>query len=121
MLSLLLHTMFDRYAHPVEDFLANSVPTIAGPLIMGMHAYVFWLWLCIRLLETVDAHSGYSFPWSPFHLFAFQGGAERHDFHHSHNVGCYGSFTIFWDWITGTDQAFLDFKAKKTTKGDKKH
>lgn len=24
----------------------------------------------------------------------------RHDFHHSHNVGCYGTYTAFWDWVT---------------------
>lgn len=101
-----------KYAHPIEDIIANTLPTILGPIFMGTHAYVFWLWLFIRLLETIDAHSGYSFPLSPFHALPFQGGAERHDFHHSHNVGCFGSFTIFWDWICGTDQAFLEWKAK---------
>jgi len=25
-------------------------------------------------------------------------GVDRHDFHHSHNKGCYGTFTVFWDW-----------------------
>lgn len=102
-----------KYAHPIEDIIANTLPTVLGPLFVGMHAKVFWLWLFIRLLETIDAHSGYNFPFNPFHAFSFQGGAERHDFHHSHNVGCYGSFTIFWDWIMGTDQAFLEYKAKK--------
>mmetsp|Transcript_55562 Transcript_55562/g.109691 ORF Transcript_55562/g.109691 Transcript_55562/m.109691 type:complete len:263 (+) Transcript_55562:60-848(+) len=105
-----------KFAHPIEDIFANSIPTILGPLLMGSHAKVFWFWLFIRLLETIDAHSGYSFPLSPFHMFGFQGGADRHDFHHSHNVGCYGSFTIFWDWICGTDKAFLDWKAKKSKK-----
>jgi sterol desaturase/sphingolipid hydroxylase (fatty acid hydroxylase superfamily) len=105
-----------KYAHPVEDVIANTLPTVLGPLLIGMHAKVFWLWLFVRLLETIDAHSGYSFPCSPFHMFAFQGGAERHDFHHSHNVGCFGSFTIFWDWICGTDQAFLEWKAKTAAK-----
>jgi plant 4alpha-monomethylsterol monooxygenase len=104
-----------KYANPIEDLIANTIPTIIGPILMGSHAHVIWLWLFIRLLETVDAHSGYSFPWSPFHYFSWQGGAERHDFHHSHNVGCYGSFTIFWDWITGTDQQFLEYQARKRT------
>ena len=80
---------------------------------MGSHALVLWLWLFIRVMETVDAHSGYSFIMSPFHLLPFQGGADRHDYHHSHNVGCYGSFTIFWDHVMGTDEAFKAFQKAK--------
>ena len=102
-----------EFAHPVEDVLANLLPTLLGAFVMKSHPLTFWLWLVIRLFETVDAHSGYSFPFSPFHIFYWQGGSERHDFHHSHNIGCYGSFTIFWDWICGTDKAFNDFKSGK--------
>ncbi len=111
--------IFSKYAHPVEDLLVNILPTILGPFLIGTHCYVFWLWLAIRLFETVDAHSGYSFPYNPYHMFPFQGGADRHDFHHSHNVGCFGSFTIFWDWITGTDKQFLEFYAKKQAESKK--
>lgn len=102
-----------EYAHPVEDVLANLTPTLFGCMYMGSHALVLWAWLAFRLMETIDAHSGYSFSFSPFSLMPFQGGARRHDFHHSRNVGCYGSFTIFWDWICGTDAAFLEFENKR--------
>jgi sterol desaturase/sphingolipid hydroxylase (fatty acid hydroxylase superfamily) len=108
------------FAHPVEDVLANLIPTLVGCMIMGSHVVVLWAWLTLRLMETIDAHSGYSFSFSPFHLLPFQGGADRHDFHHSKNVGCYGSFTIFWDWLCGTDKAFLDFQRKKLEAGRKK-
>ncbi len=90
-----------EFAHPVEDFLANLLPTLLGCLLMGSHLFTLMLWIAFRLWETIDVHSGYSFKWSPWHLLPFQGGADRHYFHHSHNQGCYGSFTIFWDWITG--------------------
>lgn len=100
-----------EFAHPVED-LCNIFATVGGCLFMGSHAYVLWLWLVIRIAETVDAHSGYLFPWSPFSLFSVQGGAERHEFHHSHNVGNFGSFFIFWDWLMGTDVDYLAYKAK---------
>lgn len=40
------------------DAFANTLPTIAGNLIMGSHVVVFWAWLCLRIIETVDAHSG---------------------------------------------------------------
>ena len=106
-----------EFAHPIEDVLANMIPSLLGAFIMRSHPLTVWVWLAVRLWETIDAHSGYSFKFSPFHVFSWQGGAERHDFHHSHNVGCYGSFTIFWDWLCATDKAFLEFKEKEATKG----
>lgn len=39
----------------------------------------WWLWLVFRMLETLDAHSGYNFPLSPFQMLAtIQGGADRY-------------------------------------------
>ena len=102
-----------EYAHPIEAIFSNYVPTLFGPYILGSHAVVLLLWLAIRVFETIDAHSGYALPWSPWNLFlTVQGGAARHDFHHSHNMGSYGSFTKFWDWVTGTDIPFKEYQAK---------
>lgn len=42
-----------------------------------------------------------------------QGGAARHDFHHSHNRGNFGSFTIFWDRVMGTEQPYLEHMQKQ--------
>jgi sterol desaturase/sphingolipid hydroxylase (fatty acid hydroxylase superfamily) len=102
------------YAHPLEVILSNTLPTVGGALLVGAHPVVWFLWLWLRMVETVDAHSGYQLPFSPFHLLAsVQGGAERHDFHHSHNVGNFGSFFIFWDWIMGTDEAYRRWVTKQ--------
>lgn len=60
-------------------------------MLLGVHPLVLWLWLMIRVWETVDVHSGYALPISPFHLLF--GGPERHDFHHSHHTkGCFGTY-----------------------------
>ena len=61
-----------EYAHPIEDLFANVIPTIGGNLLIGSHIFTFWLWLFIRICETIDAHSGYTFPYSPFHIFSWQ-------------------------------------------------
>ena len=65
-----------------------------------VHAYVWGIYLATRVWETHDAHSGYELPlplrW-PFSC------ARRHDFHHSHNTGNFGGFTLFWDIVLGTD------------------
>jgi sterol desaturase/sphingolipid hydroxylase (fatty acid hydroxylase superfamily) len=90
-----------EFAHPIEDIFANVLPTFAGCLLMGSHTLIICAWLVIRIAETVDAHSGFNFRFSPFSFLPWQGGADRHDYHHSHNVGCFGSFFIFWDWAMG--------------------
>lgn len=105
-----------EYAHPVEDVLSNLIPTLSGCLIMGSHILVFWLWLAIALTFTIDAHSGYNFLLSPFNKLPFQVESDRHDFHHSHNVGCYGAAFRFWDSVMGTDKAFLAFEAAQKLK-----
>jgi len=106
-----------EYAHPVEEFFANFLPTFAGPALSGSpHAVVLWSYLSIRLWETIDAHSGYSFPWSPWKMIPFiQGGPDKHDFHHSHNVGNFGMLA-FWDWVCGTDKPYKEWKAKQDAK-----
>ncbi len=104
-----------EYAHPVEDVVSNIIPTLAGCLLMGSHILVFWLWLAIALTFTIDAHSGYYFLFSPFNKLPFQVGSDRHDFHHSHNVGCYGAAFTFWDSVMGTDKQFLEYQLKKVT------
>eukprot|EP00054_Salpingoeca_dolichothecata_P037161 m.9939 g.9939 ORF g.9939 m.9939 type:complete len:276 (-) comp7294_c0_seq1:75-902(-) len=103
-----------EYAHPVEAVVANTLPSYAGPALLGAHPVTFLIWIFLRVWESTDAHSGFLLPWSPWNLFlSVQGGVDRHDFHHSRNVGSYGSFTKFWDWFCGTDTAFNDFIAKK--------
>jgi sterol desaturase/sphingolipid hydroxylase (fatty acid hydroxylase superfamily) len=100
-----------EYAHPVEAILSNVIPSLAGPFLVGqVHVVTFWLWLVIRVVETVDAHSGYDFPLNPFNCLPFQGGPERHDYHHMYNVGSFGSFFTFWDWVMGSDQSFKNHK-----------
>lgn len=39
----------------------------------------WWLWMVMRIVETVDAHSGYDFPFSPFAMLRkIQSGADRY-------------------------------------------
>jgi methylsterol monooxygenase len=92
-----------EFAHPVEGLLANTIPTLAGCYIMRSHLAVCTLWMLIRMWETLDAHGGFDFPFSPFRLgSSFMLGPDGHDWHHSHNRGNYGVFK-FWDWLCGTD------------------
>ena len=80
---------------------------------MGSHVVTLFLWLILKICQTIDTHGGYAWPYSPYTLFpSVQSGAARHDFHHSHNKGCYGSFTVFWDELMGTDAEFKKYQEK---------
>ena len=43
-------------------------------MLLTRHLFSLWAWLFIRLYQTVEAHSGYDFPWSPTKLLPFWGG-----------------------------------------------
>ena len=96
-----------EFSHPIED-LGNSLATMAGPLLLGSHGSVVCGYACIKLWQSIDAHSSLvlPFPLSPWNLFFGMDCSGAHDFHHSHNVGNFGGYFIFWDWLCGTDAAY---------------
>jgi len=67
----------------------------------GLHGSSLFWYNCFRWVETVDAHSGYHFPWSPFSYFSIFGGAKAHDIHHSRVFVNYGA-SVVWDKLLGT-------------------
>ena len=101
------------YAHPLEDLVVNLGSTLIGPILFPSHVYTWAIYYALRMHETVDAHSGYDFPWSPWHYTGWlHGGASRHDWHHSKQRGNYGGF-FFWDWLCGTDKGYKRYLAKQ--------
>ncbi|KAJ3020853.1 C-4 sterol methyl oxidase [Thoreauomyces humboldtii] len=105
-----------EHAHPIEVLVLGQ-GFFLGPVILllagvDMHVITMAAWLALRLLETVDVHAGYDFPWSLHKLLPFLGGAEFHDYHHMAFVGNYSSSFRWWDWMFGTDRQFEAWKAK---------
>ena len=102
-----------EYAHPVEGIISNAASTIVGPLLLGSHVSVVWLYTFLKLHQTIEAHSGYIVPY-PYSVWSLLDVMDngRHEFHHSHNVGNYGGMFFFWDWAMGTDKAFTQWRAK---------
>ena len=99
-----------EYAHPVEVLLSNFLPFFAAPYVImelsELHLVTFCIYTVLRkeysnishagVFETVDAHSGYEFPFSPGIILRLGSNATFHDYHHTHNIGNYGLF-MFWD------------------------
>ncbi|KAF8788948.1 Fatty acid hydroxylase domain-containing [Argiope bruennichi] len=89
------------YCHPIEHIFSNLLPPLLGPLILGSHTATSWLWFSIAILSTLNAHSGFHFPFFP--------SPEAHDFHHlkfNQNFGVLGVL----DRLHGTDTLFRNSK-----------
>jgi sterol desaturase/sphingolipid hydroxylase (fatty acid hydroxylase superfamily) len=115
-----------EYASPVEQILANQLPTIGGCLFFGAHPLVFLIWIACRLQQTYEAHSGYCFYGSWMHKIGLTNSEEAayHDYHHSGNRGNFGA--LWLDWLCGTMDAWLQLgetegyiKMCKSYRGDK--
>ena len=107
------HALASEFAHPLEDAL-NAGCTLLGPLLLGAHMGLFWLYGYIKLSQTVESHSGYVVPF-PFSVWSMSselaGENGRHEWHHSRNVGNYGGFFNWWDRAMGTDAAYEKWRA----------
>eukprot|EP00245_Coleochaete_scutata_P005211 TRINITY_DN18583_c0_g2_i1.p1 TRINITY_DN18583_c0_g2~~TRINITY_DN18583_c0_g2_i1.p1 ORF type:complete len:290 (-),score=54.70 TRINITY_DN18583_c0_g2_i1:772-1599(-) len=107
-----------EYAHPAE-ILFLGFATILGPAITGPHLFTLWLWMSVRVIETVEAHSGYDFPWSFAKFFPLYGGADFHDYHHRllyTKSGNYSSTFVYMDWLFGTDKGYRRLKQAQLAK-----
>lgn len=104
-----------EYAHPVENIFGNLLPSSIGIQLLGdrIHLVSALIWIFIRIAKTTDAHSGYEFPFSAFRLLPFALSAANHDFHHTHNVGNYGSFLVLWDTFMETNRDYLHHQDEK--------
>ncbi|KAI8495710.1 Methylsterol monooxygenase 1 [Branchiostoma belcheri] len=109
-----------EYAHPVETVVLGT-GFFLGILMFCTHMVQMWAWVAVRLIETIDVHSGYDLPYHPLHLIPFYGGARFHDFHHMNFTGNYSSTFTWWDKLFGTDQQYKDYQKKVAAKeGGKK-
>ena len=68
-----------------------------------LHLFTLTVWISLRLLQAVDSHSGYEFPWSLHHFLPFWAGADHHDEHHHFFIGNYASFFRWTDYLLQTE------------------
>lgn len=105
--------MVAEYAHPVETLVLGTGFFI-GLWVFCTHLVMIWAWMAFRLLETIEVHSGYDFPYlNPLNLVPGYAGARFHDFHHKNFNGNYASSFRWWDWLFGTDRQYKEFLAQQ--------
>ncbi|ORY03790.1 hypothetical protein K493DRAFT_323042 [Basidiobolus meristosporus CBS 931.73] len=106
-----------EYAHPAETMLL-AMGTFGGPLIWilctgDLHVVTVLLWMTGRLIQAVDSHSGYDFPFSARHWCPIWSGADHHDYHHQFFVNNYASSFRIWDHLFGTDIKYKNYRKKQ--------
>lgn len=89
-----------NYMHWFE-FTATASLMLLGPLLIGAHLYVVWIWVVIRQFEAVDGHAGYDIHWNPAHWLPLYQGPVYHDFHHAKFKGNYAGFLPYLDRFMG--------------------
>ena len=99
-----------EYAHPAEVLILGA-GTITGPILYVLctgkfHISTMHIWMTLRHLQAIDAHSGYDFPWSLQHILPFWAGAEHHDFHHMSFVNNFSTSFRWCDYIMGTNDKY---------------
>ncbi|ODV81716.1 uncharacterized protein CANTADRAFT_24553 [Suhomyces tanzawaensis NRRL Y-17324] len=123
-----------EYAHPVE-VMALGTGTVGFPilyawvatkytLLPSLHLFTVTLWVCLRLLQAVDSHSGYDFPWSLHYYFPLWAGSAHHDLHHHYFIGNYASSFSYMDYILDTESgpgAKSNRENKMKSKAEKKN
>lgn len=109
-------TLASTYAHPIEYIFGNTLPTGLGYHILSKFSHVHYvtivIWIIFRSMETCDGHSGYDWTWSQMAFNPWKLGPDYHDFHHSHNVGNFGSMFGFWDNLLQTNKEYRKYKNK---------
>jgi len=86
------------YFHPVE-YVLMTFSSMAGPLLIGTHVGLLYLWIVIRQWIAVEADSGYLLKRNPLNLIPFHDCAFFHAAHHLRITGNYGLFFTYMDRI----------------------
>jgi len=96
------------HAHPLEFALGNILPSTLGALLLGkrMHFSSYMACALVMMTHSLEEHSGYDLTWSVWRLLPFGFDGKEHSYHHSDNVGSFGSFFEVWDTVFGSNVSF---------------
>ncbi|XP_048875055.1 cholesterol 25-hydroxylase-like protein 2 [Brienomyrus brachyistius] len=79
--------------------------TTVDPVLLHCHHLTSTVFMVFNIWISVDAHSGYDFPWSLQNLipFGLWGGSVKHDAHHRCPTTHFQPYFSHWDWLCGTN------------------
>jgi len=99
-----------QHNHFVDFILSIGFPALLALSIINCHSVTQFQWTLWTMYANMDDHVGYQFPWSPVRWFPFAALTDEHEFHHSKNLGCFGSklsvfnnlfggYEHYWPWV----------------------
>ena len=95
-------TLAAQHHHPIDFFFVVAGPAVlAGLVAPTSHSISQFMYILWTMMANMDEHVGYAFPWSPVFWFPGSCTTDEHDFHHSRNVGCYGSKLACFNHLFG--------------------
>lgn len=88
----------------VWEMLSLSFFSTQNLVFLDCHPLTKMLFYFTNIYLSVEAHSGYEFPWSPHRLvpFGLYGGARHHNFHHLKFKVNYAPYFTHWDRLFST-------------------
>ena len=99
--------------------ITNALPVLIARIILGrLHVFTLYMWVVYIALFADMSHCGYQINWFPWNVPPFGVSVEYHDYHHSHNLGNYGSISMFWDVVCGTNKNYWKHIEKAPVKAN---
>lgn len=106
-------TLASQHNHPIDFILSIGGPALLAALVVQPHSSTTFQFSLCTLYGNLDDHFGYAFPWSPVRWFPLSASTEEHEFHHSKNMGCFGTKLSIFNFMFGGYEQYSKFKGKQ--------
>lgn len=97
-----------QHEHPIDYVITIATPVFIAVLMVDPHSFTIFQWIAWLIVANIDDHLGYQFPWSPVRWFWTAARTDQHEFHHSHNMGCFASKLAIWDMCFDSERPYLN-------------
>ena len=102
-----------QHNHPVDFILSIGGPGLLAVSLYPCHSMTQFQFILWTMYANLDDHCGFSFPWSPVRWFPFAAATDEHEFHHSKNIGCFGSKLDIYNRLLGGHEHYLKWNEKR--------
>jgi len=99
-------TLAAQHNHPIDHIFSIAGPGLFALSLVNPHSLTAFQWTLWAMFSNLDEHVGYAFPWSPVRWFPFSASTNEHEFHHSKNIGCFGSKLSIFNSLLGGHEHF---------------
>lgn len=107
------------HEHPVDYVICLASPALFATVVVQPHSMTLFQWVIWLIVANIDDHAGYSFPWSPVRWFWGASTTDQHEYHHSHNKGCFASKLNIYDKLFDSEMPYQNWRARRAANRNK--